>query len=410
MTLSALLCPFLLALPAEDVVHTTRHYRLVVDGTPEEAEQAGVVLELAREQLKKIFRAEPPRNRDGLPTVRFLQDRETWLASIRACGVEPPAGADLVHYLPEQDIVFIHGGESAYARRALLLHGATQQFHCKAKPKNRDLVRTWLTMGLADHLSMHTWDGKVLTLGVLPIVCNEDIFGRARDALTAADFDPRALFVDGIAQPEICMVLVRYLLDETKPSRRKKFTKLGLGYTGSKLHPETYARMLGAPEQLSDELIEWIDDHQLTLQTLSGLWEDRGHGGLLADALGGAQARAQFKSTPVQLSVALRPDESLGATPGLTFTEAATGNEWSLLVLPEELLVIGVLAEGRRYERAIPHSTRDGRSVRIDLKREGGELTILANRKEIERLELDITSISLVVQGGSALFEGLHWR
>lgn len=44
------------------------------------------------------------------------------------------------------------------------------------------------------------------------------------------------------------------------------------------------------------------------------------------------------------------------------------------------------------------------------LKREGGELTILANREEIERLELDITSISLVVQGGSALFEGLHWR
>ncbi|MAF65495.1 MAG: hypothetical protein CMJ84_07540 [Planctomycetes bacterium] len=409
MKLPALLCPVLLAIPLEDVEHATRHFRLIVSGTIEEAQEAGEVLELARERLKALFRAQPARKKGARHTVRILENRLSWLTAIRSRGVEPPALADFVHYLPDEDTVFLYGGETAYARRALLLHGATQQFHCQAKPKNRDLVRTWLTMGLADHLSMHTWDGKTLTLGVLPLACDDDIFGRARAALTAQEFNPAALFEDGIAQPEICMVLIRYLLDESKPARRKKFTKLGLGYNGSKLHPQTYVRLLGDPESLSAQLIDWIDTHQLVLETVAGHWEDRGQGGLYADALGG-EARALFKSSPERLLLACRPDESLSATPGVVFEDAGTGSDWTLRVLPEELLVTGTLPDGRPYERAIPHAVRAGKALHLDIVHEEGELTLFAEREQVEHLELDVAAIGLFVEGGSATFEGVSWR
>jgi len=414
MLLEAACVPLLVftAAQGEDVVHATAHYELRLAGGPEaleEAAAAGVVLEAAREQLEEFFRARPKTKGDERVSVFLARDRETWLARIRAAGVEPPSAADLVHYAPEQDTIFVYSDGTRAQRRTLLLHGAVQQFHCKCKAKNRDLVRSWLAMGLADHLSLHVWDGSELRLGAQPVVANDDVLGRARELLDPNTLDPGLLFEQGLQRGEICMAMTRFLLDHAGTKRRKQFEKLVLGYRGSKLLPSTYAKVLGDPARVAGELLQWLDREPQPMRVEAGSWQDDGAAGIRARS-GGREARAVFKLSPQELTVRLAADASTGAAAGIELGGVELDARWRVSVLPGEILVRGVTSDGSSYERALPLSGRPDRTVELALRRDGADVLLFADREPIGVHALETPLVGLFVEGGDRLFEGLSWR
>lgn len=280
----------------EESVVETDHYELRLAGPATDGAELGLVLEAAYLQFEALFRAAPRARRGERVVVHLVPDRETWLARMRDAGIEPPAGADFAHYSPADDRVFVYRQRTDWLTRSVLIHAACQQFHCKCKPKNRDLARTWIAMALGDHLATHTWDGKTLVLGAATTIDPADMMGRALQRIDPGSFDPTKLYVEGLAHAEVGFAIVRFALDGEDRARRKGFEKLALGYSGSKLDQETYTTRLGEPVELVQALLPWLAQHQSPLRTLAGDWEDLGQRRLVGSAPGrGAEAVAAFK-------------------------------------------------------------------------------------------------------------------
>lgn len=394
---------------SQETVVETKNYELHVLGPAQDAEELGRVLEAAREQFKAFFRA-APRGRERV-AIHLAPDRASWLECMRARGIEPPSNADFAHYAPEEDALFVYRQRSEWLTRAVLIHGACQQFHCKCKPKNRDLVRTWISMGLGDHMSVHTWDGKTLALGARPLLDPTDLLARAQERLDPARFDPQRLYEEGLMHAEVGFALVRYVLEGDDAARRQAFEKLALGYTGSKLDASTYTAKLGSPVEVATELHAWLARNQQPLRATIGEWEDRGAGRLIGSVeLEGGFAVADFKQAFELLRLRLPAGEVDGLSGGVTFRYDDDLSWYRMLVTSAGVFVREIRHGRIAREHELPFAVEVGTPVEIELRRSGDDYLVRCGTEEVLVNDVQAPHLGLFVREGPLEIEVLEVR
>jgi len=284
--------------PAQEpglVRETTAHYQLTWAGTPTEAKAMGVILEATWPELRSILQAEPELARGERLDFRFLADKARWNdVMLDDKQVVPPA-ADPVWCSNYNGVLYGYRHASEIYTRMMVIYGAALQYHARCKQKNSDLDTSWYVHGLAQTLSVHTWDGFNLKLAVRPKLCVVDHPAKALLALGGAG-DPADAQdpwqEERIADPYVSWACVRFALYGLKGKHRARYQKLALGHSGSKVSGADFMRSLGRERDVSREFRAWLKNEQYPLEIVHGEWEELPNG-----RLRGGTARPEDMST-----------------------------------------------------------------------------------------------------------------
>lgn len=297
LVLAAVCANTALALQVDpDRIHKleTKHYDVWVEGTPEETEQIGFVLEQAWNGFDAFFGLHPdPTKRLKL---KLYATEAAFLDAAWSDGAIVPPQCRPAFWSDMSGAMYAYGSPSSYTTRKAILFVACLQFHALAKAKNKDLPREWYEAGLAHAFSRHTWDGKKLTLMTRPLVEPVDFPLRA---LKLIEDDPAGLpqLIDAEApDPISCWAAIGLCIGAGHARYRAAFDKYALGATGSKLPGRDFLKTLGNPTALARELHAWLLDEQTPFEMVSAEWEDRGGRTLSGEAEVGKRALCILKS------------------------------------------------------------------------------------------------------------------
>ncbi len=263
------------AAPESQVIET-KHYRLHYEGRRSAAAEAGRVLEAAWTGFEAWFGAAPKLAKEERLTVRFYADGKGWAAGIRADGTRPPLGAG-GYYWPGTKTAYLFRQPTAYFTRTLLIHEAAHQFHFLTRTRNRSPSAGWYTEGLAEFLSWHRWDGKALTLGVLPGVSLKDYAAKALVEVQAKAFDLGAIVSGGApASRPVGWALFRFLATgaDGKPVPRFDDFRAKMD-RGGKARP-LFQKYFGRPDRLQPKFRAWLEAHQTPWAPVFNEWEQIG--------------------------------------------------------------------------------------------------------------------------------------
>jgi hypothetical protein len=390
----------------------TAHYTVTVEGARDVAErealELGAVLEAAWKQFAEIAHAEPALKSPSAFLVKVQADKQSWLDAVSANGVEPGANLDALCYVPERDLVLIYRQPSAWFTRRMALHGAWQQFHCRAKSKHADLVNTWYVLGLAEQISQHRWDGRKLELAAHPRITVIDLPKQALSVFDPSEAGLKRFAEEGLRQPAMSWGLVSFLREGNDQKYRGRFDKLALGQTGSKLTGVEFAASLGKAGQISLEMRAWLESVQEPLEAACGDWEDPDGQVLLARAQSDDFAFALIKAKTAEISARfeLTGDSAAGLVLAWTdrhhYTFAAVSDR-GISVQRCEGDVLSVLGE---YQAPVAvNGSHMLRAYRLDQR-----VTLFAQGIEIASTELAGDGMGFAVERGAARFLDVSWK
>ena len=260
---------------AEDGVHVVRteHYELHYAGDPADARETARVLEAAYAEYASFFEAEPDLAEDERLIVRVLSDRRAFNAAIRADGTQPPAQAG-GYYWPGSKTAYLFRQPTRYYSRALLIHEAAHQFHYLARTRNENPGAGWYTEGIAEYLCWHMWDGRSLTLGVVPPLSLKDYPRQALEQMTAKDFD-LASVVEGDAHAErpVGWAVVAWLATGRHGKPQRGFRTF-LKKADKGTHPgKAFRQVFGKVSGLAPRIVSWLSSHQQPWEQVFNEWE-----------------------------------------------------------------------------------------------------------------------------------------
>ena len=390
--------------PALELARSKR-YSVLYAGSEERARELSRVLEEAFSEFDEYLGRAPKTK--ALPLeLRVYADREHWLEGIEGDGIVLPDGIDTLWFELQSGVIYAYEQGTPWLTRAFALHGAFQQFHYAARSKDRDLAHTWYVLGLAEHLSIHRWNGRRLTLGADPVVCWKDMPALALDDLGALRTSLSRLAEDDCNDAVISWALVSFLSSGVDKRRQKRFRKLALGLQGSKMTGEQFAHSLGDPAEFSRELEEWLAGTQIPWEPVQGDWEDIG-GGELVVRPNGATAVALLKHRPDRVRVEVRAEPLarfgfiLGWEDAANHTRVEVETHWLkvLRVRDGDPVVVDDLAIERR----------DSRILKLERTEDGADLISVGRDAELV-VEAGEGKRGLWIYNGDARFLDLEWR
>jgi hypothetical protein len=193
-----------------ELIAETAHFRLIVRGDAVDEAEATTLAHLAesaREAWAQQFGAEPAEA--GPFEAVLTPDYDAFAASILADGDNAPTEAG-GFYSPVSGRAYWFVQPTVFYTRALMLHELTHQTHYATRASRRSMP-FWYVEGVAEHLARHDWDGRCVTLGVRPLIEQEDFLAVALTELPGAD--ELAGWVDDDAFPSRAAVMAwwRYL-------------------------------------------------------------------------------------------------------------------------------------------------------------------------------------------------------
>ena len=274
--------------PAADV--RTQHYDLHIEGLA--VEDTARLLEQLHEHLASFFGKEP----DGLLRIELYTTRERWAAALKA-DRQPVPDASGGYYAPDTRKAYLWAQPSEYFTRQLLLHEATHQFQYLAACGNRSLPAVWFSEGLAEYFGMHNWDGKRLSVGVVPAITLEDRPAVATKHLETAQWDLDGMIAGKALKdrPE-AWALVHFLANRDAETFRKLVARLNARDEAPAAWKAVYG---GDAKAMAKDLKAWLASHQQPWQVVWTAWLQRG------EALEGRSATnaiALLKDTPATLT------------------------------------------------------------------------------------------------------------
>lgn len=147
----------------------TPHYELLSPSPALDKRELGLMMEQFYEQATAYFGAEPP----GPERLvgKIFPDRESYVAGLRADGIDASSGDSGGYYSWNTRIFYLHVQPSPHYTRQLTMHEAAHQLQHQAKGCE---APGWWTEGEAEHLGMHTWDGVTLHMRAQPLITLED--------------------------------------------------------------------------------------------------------------------------------------------------------------------------------------------------------------------------------------------
>jgi len=390
----------------------TAHYTVIVAGTNDAAEreaaELAAVLEAAWKQFAEILHAEPALEAPSAFIVDVEADKQGWLDALHARGADQDPKLDTLCYVPERDLVVLYRQPSVWFTRRLVLHGAFQQFHFRAKAKHADLLNTWFVLGLAEQLSQHRWDGRALELGAHPRITVIDLPKQALSVLGPGEIGLKRFAEDGLREPARSWALVAFLREAKDRKYSGRFDKLALGQTGSKLTGAEFAASMGKAAQISLELRAWLETVQEPLEAACGDWEDLDGRVLLGRAPSDDFAFAVVKESAAEVSARVELKEGSAAGLLLAWTDKhhyafATVSARGLSVQRCDGEILSALGEFQTPPAVNGVHTLSAR--RLDRR-----VTVFALEREIASFELAGERLGLAVEHGAARFSDVTWK
>ncbi|MHC5010734.1 MAG: hypothetical protein ACYTG6_07240 [Planctomycetota bacterium] len=326
----------------------TAHYHLYAETSPAEAEEMGRVLEAAWTGFRAHFDAKPDLARDDKLVVRFAATREGWDRAIRADGATPPARGG-GYYWPASRTAYLYRQPTRYFTRVLLVHEACHQFHYLARTGNRNPTANWYTEGIAEYLSWHTWDGEVLTLGVLPAVSLKDYAASAFGTVAGDAFDLEA-FVEGeaVAERALCWSLFRYLATGKDGEPISGFRRFCRRMDRGARPLPVFQRAFGRVADVRKRYVAWLEREQQPWAQVFNQWEGVGEGRMRGMA--GVVSVCRLKADAASLATCLEPPDEGPWKAGLLLHYVDPADYTVALVRPDGTLRVDRRRDGR-WER-----------------------------------------------------------
>ncbi len=396
------------AAPEEAHEVVTAHYRLRMEGSGEETQEYGRVLEAAHPLFKKRFGGEPKlAKKEERLEVRFFATQAAWEEGIKADGATPPAAGG--YYWPPTKTVYLFRQPSAYYTRTLLLHECAHQFHFLVRTRNTSPIVPWYTEGLAEHLAAHYWDGNHLALGVMPLLSLEDYAAKALATVAAEGFD-LAAFVDGASGENrpLGWALVRFL----DTVEAKRFDALARKLDGGNVSGPLFRKLIGEPKAVQPRFLEWLGKAQEPWTPVHVDWQAMSANRIKGKGSGVSVCRIKAPVTMLDATLEIPAAKRWKGGVMLHYTSP---DDWSVLMIDwagfldikrwqKDRWQILEQGEGRG-------ATGDG-SYRLMLFRRGGEVSLSMGKGDVAYgpWELPGDSFGLALQDCEISFRELSWK
>ncbi|KAF0245972.1 MAG: hypothetical protein FD180_1115 [Planctomycetota bacterium] len=375
------------AQPAPGVETKSAHYDVYAETF--DASEAGAVLDAVWARLSAYFGSAPERR---LRVEIYATQAAMHAGLERDNQWKVNAGG---YYAPGTKKAYLYVQPSDYFTRQLLIHEATHQFHFLAATGNRAPAAEWYTEGLAEYFGMHNWDGKTLQTGVVPAVSLEDYPAQASKQLALLDDDAAsvALGVTRCDRP-LAWALVHYLVNV----RPAWWHALSGRLDDGELPSTAWANACGGcGPDLGRDLRAWIDAHQQPFRIAWIAWQERGEE---LEGKAGVVSAAFFKEAPASFECEIEL-VSGDLKAGIAFN--FRGNEDYCLFQVLGATARVVHREKGTWKRLALSEVPQQEKPSVSLRREGGELVLSANGREVFRAASD-GDVGLNVEGCCARF------
>ena len=392
------------------VPYETAHYRIQLEGSKVEAEEAGLVLEAAYKGLAAWFGKEPDLEKGERLEVRYLATRASWEAAMRADGLTPPTDAG-GYYSPGNRTLYMFRQPTEYFTRVLLVHEATHQFHFLARTRNKAPSARWYTEGLAEFLSWHQWDGETMVLGVRPWVTLKDHAKVALEKVQAESFDLKAMAQkDEWAGYPASWALFRYLATGRKGKPLKGFEtfcrKMDRGGTAGSL----FKNLFGGAKKVRGDFVAWLEAEQQPWAHTFNQWEDLGEGRMRGHA--GVVSFCRLKQNAKQLEAKLELPADGAWRAGLLLHFVDSKDYVVALADHNRNLHIDRRSDGRWKRLATYRIKRQppGRMLAWEARRTGAGVSLTVAGKKYGPWNWPTSSLGLAVDSSDLRFHEVSWR
>jgi hypothetical protein len=387
-----------LLLAAVTVVETP-HYRLHAEGSGEQAEEFGRVLEAAYAGFQKFFSAAPKLKRGEKLTVRYFLTREAWGKAILADRAVPPAQAG-GYYWPASKTSYLYRQPTRLYTRTLLIHEAAHQFHYLARTGNNHPSQYWYTEGAAEFLAAHYWDGETLQLGVLPHVTLKDYAAAALQEAKRPGFrlDDAVSGKAAVSRP-LGWAIYRFVATDGFKGFAGWAKKMDRGGAAGPL----FARAFGRGKKLEARFTAWLEKHQQPFRQIFNEWQSTGVRGLRG--LAGVVSACQLKRDAKELSATIVPPKQGRWKAGMLLGHAGPGDYVVALLDGKRLYV------DRRVEKGWQElARREATGTRLRAFRRDGRVVLEIDGAEAGSWELAGSRFGLAIDNCDVRFENVSWK
>lgn len=240
----------------------TDHYLFQSDCEQSVHDEFARVIEAAWVPMREFFDAEPKLKKEERLKVYFFEHEVDWAKQIELDGTVAPRGAG-GYYWPPTKTAYLWRQPTVYNTRQLLLHEVIHQFHFLAKCNNTAPKDAWYVEGIAEYLSRHFWDGKKVTLGVLPLLTLENYSEKALLLFEDKDYD-FAGFINstrGSARPEQ-WALVRFLVTADEGAWLKKWQLISKRLDQGESSKNCFRAIFGDLRTVAAAVLKWLQTEQ----------------------------------------------------------------------------------------------------------------------------------------------------
>lgn len=391
------------------VTVTTDHYRLVAETKTSVAEEYGRVLEAAWPTLRTYFGAEPELEKGEKLPIVFCATRESFARRLLAAGIQPPAAGGYYHL--RSRTAFAWRQPTIYFTRCLVLHEAIHQFHYLAKTDNVTGLAGWYAEGIAEYLSRHYWDGRSLTLGVVPMITLEDSSRTAHEALTAKDADLTKLLTGRpLSRPAAC-ALVRWAITANGGKHRKKFDRLAKKLDRGNRNVDLLYRTFGKPAKLRSALASFLAGSQEPWSQIFNEWEGTAPDAFRGTAGRGIVSACRVKGDTDRISATLLVPEQPGWMAGLLLSHQGADDYTVALITSKRGLRVHRRQGGKwvhLVDSKLP-AVDTRKTIHLVAERTDGRVRLKIDGEAIGEWELPGHAFGLAIQGGVAEFQDVKW-
>jgi len=414
----AILLPVLLLASADAAPGTvtveTEHYVLTAETAKVTAQEYGRVLEAAWPKLREFFGAEPRLKAGERLRLVFCAHRESFARKLLQAGVQPPAAGGYYHLRGRT--AYAWRQPTIYFTRCLLLHEAIHQFHYLAKTSNEVSLPFWYAEGIAEFLSRHDWDGKALTLGVVPMVTLEDSSRTALEALTdeGADrgADLRTLLEEPPRSRAVACAIIRWAVTADGGRHRKRFDRIAKKYDRGTQPLALLFRTFGGPKKLRPAIARWLATSQEPWSQIFNEWEGTSRGSFRGTAGPGIVSACRVKGDAKRISAVLKVPPTKGWMAGLLLSHVGPTDYTVALAVSGGAIRVH-RRRGTKWERL-----KDGKlpgivgkkTIRFEALRAGQKVRLRIDAEEIGEFELPGSALGLAIQGGVVEFSDVEWE
>jgi hypothetical protein len=262
--------------------------------------------------------------------------------------------------------------------------------------------------GIAKGLAVHRWDGQKLELGVRPIVCDVDYPKGALAMLGEGPLPAEALSEDRLLEAPLACGLMRFLSEANQGKYKKRFEKLALGTTGSKVSGLDFLSSLGNLDKIAIELRSYLKDEELPFEVHNGGWEETQPRTIVANAHPTAQIYAHLRGAydVFELNLRIPIDATSAVILGWVGPDEFTIARYA----PPHFVIEGFKQKQRTFEQKFPIPDANLDVVPMSFKRAEGKLSIQILGIPPFEIDAPAGTYGLMAEDGRAVFENVQWR